>query len=125
MRWLDTENATTRGPIRLLFRLTQINFLHQFILIAGLIGMGPQFDPKGWIHWPDSEELSIEFMRLLGAAQEGGSTISECFLAASRIDPKDEDSWYKEWKKLADASNVRGSIAANRGYLLTAQSNWL
>ena len=125
MRWLDTENATTRGPIRLLFRLTQINFLHQFILIAGLIGMGPQFDPKGWIHWPDSEELSIEFMRLLGAAQEGGSTISECFLAASRIDPKDEDSWYKEWKKLADASNLRGSIAANRGYLLTAQSNWL
>ncbi len=64
-------------------------------------------------------------MRLLGAAQEGGSTISECFLAASRIDPKDEDSWFQEWKKLADASNVRGSIAANRGYLLTAQSNWL
>ena len=87
--------------------------------------MGPQFDPKGWIHWPDSEELSIEFMRLLGAAQEGGSTISECFFAASRIDPKDEDSWYQQWKKLADASNMRGSIAAGRGYLLTAQSNWL
>jgi hypothetical protein len=104
---------------------TRIYFLCQFSLIAGLIGMGPQFDPKGWIHWPDSEELSIEFMRLLGAAQEGGSTISECFFTASRIDPKDEDSWYQEWKKLADASNVRGRIAANRGYLLTAQSNWL
>jgi dienelactone hydrolase len=93
--------------------------------LGNLFNMGHQFDPRGWIHWPDSEELSVEFMRLLGAAQEGGSTISECFLAASQIDSKDEDSWYREWKKLADASSVRGSIAAKRGYTLSAQSNWL
>ena len=44
-------------------------------------------------------------MRLLGAAQEGGSIVSECFLTASRIDPNDEDSWLQEWKRIADASN--------------------
>ena len=51
--------------------------------------MKVRFGPGGWVQWPDNEEFSIEFMRLLGAAQEGGSMISECFLAASRIDPKD------------------------------------
>jgi dienelactone hydrolase len=84
-----------------------------------------QFDPKGWIHWPDNEEFSTEFMRLLGAAQEAGSTVSECFLTASRIDPTDEESWFREWKNTADASIERGERAIARGYLLTAQSNWL
>lgn len=64
-------------------------------------------------------------MRLLGAAQEGGSTISECFLTAGRINPEDEESWHREWKKTADASNKRGNAAFNRGNVLTAQSNWL
>lgn len=87
--------------------------------------MASRFDPKGWIHWPDSEDLSIEFMRQLGVAQEGGSTISECFLAASRIDPKDENSWYREWKKLADANHARGNMAFSQGHVTTAQRNWL
>ena len=83
------------------------------------------FDQKGWIHWPDSEDLSAEFLRLLGAAQEGGSTVSECFLTASRIDPKDHESWYREWNKTADASNERANAALTCGNFLTAQSNWL
>jgi len=85
----------------------------------------PQFDPTGWVHWPDHEELSTEFMRLLGAAQEGGSTVSECFLTASRIDPNDHESWFREWKKTADASVARAERAIARGNLLSAQSNWL
>ena len=80
---------------------------------------------KGWIHWPDSEDLSAEFLRLLGAAQEGGSTVSECFLTASRIDPKDQESWYREWNKTAEANHERGNAALSRGNFLTAQSNWL
>ena len=65
-------------------------------------------------------------MRLLGAAQEGGSMISECFLAASRIDPKDGgDSWYREWTRMADLNNERANVALTRGHVLTAQSNWL
>ncbi|WP_213289472.1 S9 family peptidase [Bradyrhizobium sp. sGM-13] len=84
------------------------------------------FGPAGWVQWPDSEEFSIEFVRLLGLAQEGGSLISECFLVASRIDPKDGgDSWYREWLRMADISNERANAAFQRGHVLTAQSNWL
>ncbi len=64
-------------------------------------------------------------MRLLGAAQEGGSTVSECFLTASRIDPGNEESWFLEWKRTADASSERADRAIARGNFLTAQSNWL
>src|SRR5438477_13122485 len=77
----------------------------------GPFSLRPQFDPKGWSHWPDHEEFSTEFMRLLGAAQEGGSIISECFLTASRIDASNEDSWFQEWKRIADASNERAERA--------------
>ncbi|MGY2905612.1 alpha/beta hydrolase family protein [Bradyrhizobium sp. URHC0002] len=88
--------------------------------------MKVRFGPGGWVQWPDNEEFSIEFMRLLGAAQEGGSMISECFLAASRIDPKDGGaSWYREWMRMADLSNERANAAFTSGHMLTAQSNWL
>ena len=79
----------------------------------------------GWTHWPDNEDLSTELMRLLGAAQEGGSTVSECFLTANRIHPNDEQSWFQEWKKTGDVSAERADRAIARGNLLTAQSNWL
>lgn len=82
-------------------------------------------DPKQRIHWPDNEDLSNEFVRLLGAAQEGGSTVSECLLTASRVDPANDECWHQEWKKTADASIARGNAALARGNLLTAQSNWL
>lgn len=64
-------------------------------------------------------------MRLLGSAQEGGSTVSECFLSASRIDPNDEESWYREWKRTADTNAERGRAASASGNFLTAQNNWL
>jgi hypothetical protein len=84
-----------------------------------------QFRSEGWIQWPDNEELSIEFMRLLGSAQEGGATVSECFLTASRINAHDADSWHREWKKIADASSERGDAALKNANVLTARSNWL
>ncbi len=40
----------------------------------------PRFEAGGWMHWPDNEDYSLQFMRVLGSAQEGSSTISECFL---------------------------------------------
>jgi dienelactone hydrolase len=84
------------------------------------------FGSQSQIQWPDGEEFSIEFQRLLGAAQDGGSMVSECFLVAGRIDPKDHaDSWYREWNRIADLSNERANAAFARGHVLTAQSNWL
>jgi dienelactone hydrolase len=84
-----------------------------------------ELDPQGWAWWPEREDLSLEFTRLLGAAQEGGSTVAECCLAARRIDPANDRSWYLEWKKVADASYERGNAARDRGHLPTARSNWL
>lgn len=85
----------------------------------------PFFDPRGWMQWPGNEHYSFQFLRLLGAAQEGGSTVSECLLAASGIDPACEESWYRQWKKAADLNKARGDIALARGHIKTALSNWL
>jgi hypothetical protein len=75
--------------------------------------------------WLDREDLSAEFVRLLAVAQEGGSTLSECQVTASRIDFADDDSWYREWKAIADTSRERGNVALDDGHVLTARSNWL
>ena len=64
-------------------------------------------------------------MRLLGAAQESGSTISECFLTASRIDPNDEDPGSRNGRKPPTPALERAERAVARGNFLTAQSNWL
>jgi dienelactone hydrolase len=77
------------------------------------------------ICWPDHEDLSLEFTRLLASAQEGGSTISECWLAASQLDPADDESWYREWSALADTNNMRAATAFSDGHLATARRNWL
>src|ERR1700758_2157314 len=87
------------------------------------MGFDPDFRISAW--WPEREDLSIEFTRLLGAAQEGGSTIAECCVAAGRIDVSDDRSWYREWKKLADANRERGDAALGQGLVLSARSNWL
>ena len=64
-------------------------------------------------------------MRVLGAAQEGGSTVSECLLAASAIDPCQEDSWFQQWMRTADRNRKRGDTALAGGHVQTALSNWL
>jgi dienelactone hydrolase len=87
--------------------------------------MGLEVDLQDWGDWSGRDDLSIEFMRLLGAAQEGGATVAECFTVARRINFSDDLSWYREWKKTADASYRRGNDAFDSGHLLTARSNWL
>ncbi|QUS41882.1 hypothetical protein RPMA_25865 [Tardiphaga alba] len=77
------------------------------------------------MQWPGNEDYSFQFRRLLGAAQDGGSTVSECLLAAQGIDPACEESWYQQWKKAADLNRSRGDIAHARGHTHTALSNWL
>jgi len=82
-------------------------------------------DLLGSASWPEREDLSIELLKLLGAAQAGGSTIAECRVTASRIDPSDDHSWYREWKSIADVNRERGNAALREGHVLTAKSNWL
>jgi len=82
-------------------------------------------DSRGWLHWPGSEAYSAELRRLLAVSQEGGATVAECLLAASRIDVGDSGSWRQEWKRLADSSRERAERAFVSGNIATAQNNWL
>jgi hypothetical protein len=41
--------------------------------------MTVHFCPEGQCQWLDSDEFSSEFLKLLAAAQEGGSMVSEMF----------------------------------------------
>lgn len=84
-----------------------------------------EFDDKGWPFWPDREDLSAEFVRLLAAAQEGGSTVSECWLTLSRIDLASESSWSEEWIKTAEQNETRAELSFVNGNLITARRNWL
>lgn len=47
-------------------------------------GQTPGYEAEGWTQ-PDHPEWSQQFARILGATQEGAGTVSECFLAASRM----------------------------------------
>jgi dienelactone hydrolase len=87
--------------------------------------MGFKAELPEWMFWSEREELATEFMRLLAAAQDGGSSLAECWLTASRIDFTDDRSWYREWKKIADTNDERGHAALGQGNRLTARSNWL
>jgi dienelactone hydrolase len=86
---------------------------------------GPRYEPGGWIQWPDHTEHSIQFMQLLGAAQDGASCISECFRTAACIIPGDDKSWHGEWLKLAERIKECGDSALECGHIETAKSNWL
>jgi len=77
------------------------------------------------MQWPDNEAYCFQFMKVLGAAQEGGSTISECFLTANRIVPGNDGSWYRAWKSIANVNQERARTALAHGHIVTAQSNWL
>jgi pimeloyl-ACP methyl ester carboxylesterase len=77
------------------------------------------------MQWPDNEVYCLQFMRLLGNAQEGASTVSECFLTAGRIRPGDDESWYREWESIAARNKEAGDKARALGNVCTARSSWL
>jgi hypothetical protein len=85
----------------------------------------PRYGDAGWLHWPDNPEFSYEFTKVLATAQEGASTISECFLAATKIEPDDPESWHDAWLRLAVLTERRASEAFARGGTYLAVSNWL
>jgi hypothetical protein len=81
-------------------------------------------EPGGWMRWPEYKDRCFQFMRFSRRSTEGASTISECFVRATRITPGDE-SWHLEWKRIADVGKARGDSAIERGYVEMAKRNWL
>ena len=85
---------------------------------------GPHYEPFGWHHWPEHPWMSYQFRRALGETQEGGGAISECFQAASRMVPGDEESWHREWLRVAERNHARGDEAEAAGNIFTARNCW-
>ncbi len=85
----------------------------------------PHYEPYGWHHWPEHPWFAYQFRRGLGETQEGGGTVSECFMVASRIVPGDKESWHREWLKVADFNFDRGVAEEQRGHIRTAMNCWL
>jgi len=83
------------------------------------------YEPFGWHHWPEHPWLAYQFRRGLGETQEGGGTVSECFLAASRMIPGDYESWHREWMVIADQNFRRGVDEEKAGHIRTAMNCWL
>ena len=79
----------------------------------------------GWPRWPDNEDYSFEFMRVLATATEGASTVSECFWAARHIKHANPMSWHDAWTAVAARSKQRGDAAFEAGGLNMATGNWL
>jgi dipeptidyl aminopeptidase/acylaminoacyl peptidase len=67
----------------------------------------------------------MQLARTLGVAQQGAATVSECMLAASRMDPKDPMSWHGEWARMAQANRERADAAQRDGAPATARANLL
>jgi hypothetical protein len=56
----------------------------------------------------DRAQLDIAYNnRSRRAAQEGASTVSECFFAARLITPGDDGSWHEAWERVADINSAR------------------
>jgi dienelactone hydrolase len=88
-------------------------------------GQLPHYEPYGWQHWPDHPWMSYQFRRALGETQEGGGSVSELFLAASRMAPGDLDSWHRELLKVSDNNMRRGDAEEAAGHIRTAMNCWL
>jgi dienelactone hydrolase len=90
-----------------------------------LTAMGGGYAPDGWKQWPDDEEFSSQFVRILAASQDGASTIGECFQTAGRITAGDRDSWHEAWLVPAHRHVDRAQAAEAAGHRLTARASWI
>jgi hypothetical protein len=80
---------------------------------------------KTYSQWLEREDLSSEFMRLLGSVPDAGPDFAACLAAAQRIDIDDENSWHWEWLVMAHQASTVAENAIGRGCAETAMAAWL
>lgn len=78
-----------------------------------------------WLPWPDHEEFSIEFSRLVRALQDVSGTVAECRAVGGRIAAGNTEDWYQAWKGQAKACKARAGRAFAQGFFQTAKAKWL
>ena len=81
--------------------------------------MGP-----GHIIFQD-KTYDFELRRTLGYTLTGGSDINECLETARHIKEGDEESWYAEWRALADRIRCIGEACLARRHRVSAREAFL
>ena len=71
------------------------------------------------------ESMSFETLRAVGYTVTGGADISEVITTARRITPGDTESWYREWRALADRIAAIADDCAAGGHTVSANSAYL
>jgi dienelactone hydrolase len=71
------------------------------------------------------EAFSFETLRTVGYTVYGGADIGEVMATAARITPGDVDSWYSEWRALADRVATIADKSTADGHAASASSAYL
>lgn len=71
------------------------------------------------------ESFSFETLRALGYAVYGGADVGEVLTTAQRIAPGDGESWYREWRALADRVADTAEACASAGHPVSANGAYL
>ena len=71
------------------------------------------------------ESFSFETLRAAGYAPYGGADIGEVITAAERITPGDIESWYLEWRALADRTVAIAESCSAAGHAVSASGAYL
>lgn len=73
----------------------------------------------------DDEAFSFETLRAVGYTAYGGADIGEVMATAARITPGDPESWYSEWRALADRIVAIADDCAAKAHAASASSAYL
>ena len=71
------------------------------------------------------EAFSYETLRAVAYTVYGGADIGEVMATAARITPGDPESWYREWRALADRTATIAEKCAADGHTASASSAYL
>lgn len=71
------------------------------------------------------EAFSFETLRAVGYTAYGGADIGEVITTAQRVTPGDWESWYREWRALADRIAAIAEQCAADGHAASADSAYL
>lgn len=71
------------------------------------------------------ESFSFETLRTVGYTAYGGADIGEVVTTAKRITPGDWESWYIEWRALADRIAAIAAECAAAGHAVSASTAYL
>lgn len=73
----------------------------------------------------DDDAFSFETLRAVGYTAYGGADIGEVMATAARITAGDPESWYSEWRALADRIVAIADDCAAKGHAASASSAYL